>query len=123
MPATADRVVPGLLLCSRFGVSMHSYGAYGMNLPLDYHPAYACMLERGWVLAFAHVRGGGERGKAWHASGRGSEKWNSFWDLEVMPRAGGYMGCRDACRTGPDGLLQACLGKGYPKSRARCFLA
>ena len=59
------------------------YGAYGMSLPLDYHPSHACMLERGWVLAFAHVRGGGERGKAWHAAGRGLNKWNSFWDFEV----------------------------------------
>ena len=41
------------------------------------------MLERDWVLAFAHVRGGGERGKAWHAAGRGLKKWNSFWDFEV----------------------------------------
>lgn len=54
-----------------------------MSLPIDYHPAQACMLESGWVLAFAHVRGGGERGKAWHAAGRGLDKWNSFWDFEV----------------------------------------
>lgn len=54
-----------------------------MTLPVDYHPSHACMLERGWVLAFAHVRGGGERGKAWHAAGRGLNKWNSFWDFEV----------------------------------------
>lgn len=54
-----------------------------MSLPLDYHPSHACMLERGWVLAFAHVRGGGERGKAWHAAGRGLDKWNSFRDFEV----------------------------------------
>jgi len=59
------------------------YGSYGMSLPIDYQPSHACMLERGWVLAFAHVRGGGERGKAWHAAGRGLNKWNSFWDFQV----------------------------------------
>lgn len=56
-----------------------------MSLPIDYHPAHACMLEKGWVLAFAHVRGGGERGKAWHAAGRGLNKWHSFLDFEVRP--------------------------------------
>lgn len=56
-----------------------------MKLPMDYNPAYACKLERGWVLAFAHVRGGGEKGRTWHASGKALDKWNSFWDLEVRP--------------------------------------
>ena len=64
-----------------------------MTMPIDYQPGHACMLERGWVLAFAHVRGGGERGKAWHSAGRGLSKWNSFWDLEVRARGGGA-GCR-----------------------------
>lgn len=63
--------------------TVHRYGAYGMHIPIDYHPGHACMLERGWVLAFAHVRGGGERGKGWHAAGRGQNKWNSFRDFEV----------------------------------------
>lgn len=60
-----------------------------MSLPIDYHPRHSCMLERGWVLAFAHVRGGGERGKAWHAAGRGLKKWNSFWDFEVRKASRG----------------------------------
>ncbi|CAM9870072.1 unnamed protein product, partial [Sphacelaria rigidula] len=65
---------------------LHGYGAYGMHMPIDYHPGHACMLERGWVLAFAHVRGGGERGKRWHADGRGQNKWNSFRDFEACAR-------------------------------------
>ncbi|CAM9946155.1 unnamed protein product [Ectocarpus sp. 12 AP-2014] len=73
----------GIELVGKNKLLLHGYGSYGMSLPIDYHPAQACMLERGWVLAFAHVRGGGERGKAWHAGGRGLDKWNSFWDFEA----------------------------------------
>ncbi|CAN0008226.1 unnamed protein product [Ectocarpus fasciculatus] len=86
-----DREMVPLTIVHRRGIELdgknrlllHGYGSYGMSLPIDYHPAQACMLERGWVLAFAHVRGGGERGKAWHAAGRGLDKWNSFWDFEA----------------------------------------
>jgi hypothetical protein len=39
------------------------------------------LLDRGWVLGIAHVRGGGELGYAWHAAGRLEHKPNSFSDL------------------------------------------
>lgn len=74
------------IACIAHDPTENRYGAYGMSMPIDYHPGHACMLERGWVLAFAHVRGGGERGKAWHAAGRAQHKWNSFWDFEVGTR-------------------------------------
>ncbi|KAL6784085.1 hypothetical protein ACKKBG_A04735 [Auxenochlorella protothecoides x Auxenochlorella symbiontica] len=47
------------------------YGAYGRCLPCDWAPERAALLQAGWVLAGAHVRGGGELGRAWHAAGRG----------------------------------------------------
>jgi hypothetical protein len=40
-------------------------------------------MQRGWVLAFAHVRGGGELGRRWHAAGRGRLKGRSVDDLEA----------------------------------------
>ena len=46
------------------------YGAYGMKLEADYCPATFDLLKRGWTLAFAHVRGGGELGRRWHHAGR-----------------------------------------------------
>ena len=58
------------------------------KLLLTYYTAFREMavplLRRGWVLAHAHVRGGGERGPAWHAAARGLEKMSSFTDLEVF---------------------------------------
>jgi prolyl oligopeptidase PreP (S9A serine peptidase family) len=53
---------------------LFGYGAYGQALQPQYEPEHVCLLQRGWVLAWAHVRGGGEMGKMWHASGRGLNK-------------------------------------------------
>ncbi|HEV7500665.1 MAG TPA: prolyl oligopeptidase family serine peptidase, partial [Vicinamibacteria bacterium] len=42
------------------------YGAYGFPLPVTFSSARLSLLDRGLVVALAHVRGGGEMGKAWH---------------------------------------------------------
>ena len=58
-----------------------AYGAYGKCLPLHYRPFYHQLLEMGWVLAFAHVRGGGEMGLGWHNDGLKLNKKKSFLDF------------------------------------------
>lgn len=58
-----------------------AYGAYGEILDLKWCSDYLSLLDRGWVLAFAHVRGGGELGKSWHHSGRVLQKLNSMQDF------------------------------------------
>ena len=61
---------------------MHSrYGAYGKKLDPSFNPAELALLDRGWGIAIAHVRGGGELGWQWHASGRKLQKKNTFQDL------------------------------------------
>ncbi|KAH7444799.1 hypothetical protein KP509_02G092500 [Ceratopteris richardii] len=57
------------------------YGAYGESLDMKWCADSLSLLDRGWVLAFAHVRGGGELGKAWHDSGRLLKKLNSMHDF------------------------------------------
>lgn len=59
------------------------YGAYGHCLPTEFAPDRLPLLRDGWVLALAHVRGGGELGRRWHAAGRGAAKANSVADLEA----------------------------------------
>ena len=59
------------------------YGAYGHCLPTEFAPERLPLLRDGWVLALAHVRGGGELGRRWHAAGRGGAKANSVADLEA----------------------------------------
>nr|XP_054758803.1 prolyl endopeptidase-like [Lytechinus pictus] len=58
------------------------YGAYGRNVEMEYTPQRMALLSNGWVLAFCHVRGGGELGKEWYYSGRIEQKPHSFEDFE-----------------------------------------
>eukprot|EP00775_Hariotina_reticulata_P010327 gene10327-10484_t len=57
------------------------YGAYGQILEADYKTHRLPLLRRGWSVALAHVRGGGELGRRWHAAGRQKTKRNSVQDL------------------------------------------
>ncbi|MDE2082441.1 MAG: S9 family peptidase [Burkholderiales bacterium] len=68
------------------------YGSYG----LSYDPAFSsnrvCLLDRGFVVAIAHVRGGAELGEAWYEAGRLMHKQNTFNDFvdatEALVKAG-----------------------------------
>ncbi|XP_078261963.1 prolyl endopeptidase-like isoform X3 [Rhinoraja longicauda] len=59
------------------------YGAYGMDLNFDFKPEQMLLLEDGWILAFCHVRGGGELGLSWHRAGRLDKKHIGIDDLQV----------------------------------------
>ena len=58
-----------------------AYGAYGISLPRTFDSTRLPLLDRGFILGIAHVRGGGDLGDAWHASGRHLYKKNTFNDL------------------------------------------
>eukprot|EP00968_Pinguiococcus_pyrenoidosus_P002787 scaffold149_cov315-Pinguiococcus_pyrenoidosus.AAC.125 len=60
---------------------LQGYGAYGECVDLSYTAQQMHLLENGWCIAFAHVRGGGEFGLAWHAQASGLGKANSFNDF------------------------------------------
>lgn len=60
---------------------LYGYGAYGHTIPMSYNPTNLAWLERGGVLALAHVRGGGAFGKAWHHAGRKTTKPNTWKDF------------------------------------------
>lgn len=57
------------------------YGAYGFPLHPAFNPRALAWLERGGVLAFAHVRGGGEYGREWHTAGQKLTKPNTWKDF------------------------------------------
>jgi len=60
---------------------VYAYGSYGINLPDTFSSARISLLDRGVVMAYAHIRGGGEMGKAWHDAGRMLNKMTTFTDF------------------------------------------
>ena len=62
-------------------VLLEGYGAYGVNLSQGFNIVKTCAMERGWVIADAFVRGGGEKGIAWHDQGKLHNKPNSMLDF------------------------------------------
>jgi len=60
---------------------LSGYGAYGISLEPSFVPTNLAWLERGGVLAYAHVRGGGEYGEGWHQAGYKLTKLNTVSDF------------------------------------------
>ena len=60
---------------------VYGYGSYGYALPLGFSASRLAMLDRGVVMAYAHIRGGGELGDPWHDGGKMMEKRNTFTDF------------------------------------------
>ena len=57
------------------------YGAYGYTYPVNFSSNILSLLDRGFVFAIAHIRGGGDLGKVWHDQGRMMNKKNTFTDF------------------------------------------
>jgi oligopeptidase B len=57
------------------------YGSYGFPYPVNFSPTRLALLDRGVTFAIAHIRGGGELGKAWHDAGRMLNKKTTFTDF------------------------------------------
>ena len=57
------------------------YGSYGSPSFATFNSNRFTLLDRGFVFAIAHIRGGGEMGKAWHDQGRMMSKKNTFTDF------------------------------------------
>ncbi len=68
----ADGSAPGLL---------HAYGAYGIPSDPWFSVLRLSLLDRGWVFAIAHVRGGSEMGRTWYDDGKLEAKPNTFTDF------------------------------------------
>jgi len=74
----------GTQLTRRNPTLLVAFGSYGRTFEPQFDPMRLAWLERGGVYAVAHVRGGGEYGRAWHDAGRGAAKANSARDLVAV---------------------------------------
>ena len=60
---------------------LYGYGAYEVSNDPMFDPVRLSLLERGFVYAIAHVRGGGEMGRSWYEDGKFLSKTNTFTDF------------------------------------------
>ena len=60
---------------------LYGYGSYGSVIDADFNSQRLSLLDRGFVFAVGHIRGGSDLGRAWYESGRMLNKKNSFTDF------------------------------------------
>jgi oligopeptidase B len=60
---------------------LYGYGAYGLSMDPHFSIRQLSLVDRGWIWATAHVRGGSEKGYGWFLDGRGPKKPNTFTDF------------------------------------------
>ncbi len=60
---------------------LYGYGSYGSVIDADFNSNRLSLLDRGFVFAVGHIRGGSDLGRAWYESGRMLNKKNSFTDF------------------------------------------
>jgi len=71
----------GAKLDGKGPIYLTGYGSYGISYDIGFNSNLFSLVDRGVVAAVAHIRGGGEMGKAWHDDGRMMHKKNSFTDF------------------------------------------
>ncbi len=60
---------------------LYGYGAYGISIPAGFSTNRLSLVDRGFVYAIAHVRGGTDKGWHWYADGKLAHKTNTFTDF------------------------------------------
>ncbi|MGE0404832.1 MAG: S9 family peptidase [Candidatus Korobacteraceae bacterium] len=60
---------------------LNAYGSYGASIPTSFNSNWLALLDRGFAVAIAHIRGGGDMGKTWHDQGRMLQKKTTFTDF------------------------------------------
>ena len=71
-----DTPVDGSAPCLLYG-----YGAYGIAIPASFSTSRLSLVDRGFIYAIAHIRGGKDKGFSWYEAGRRAHKGNTFADF------------------------------------------
>jgi oligopeptidase B len=82
---------------------VYGYGSYGYSLPLGFSSNRLSLLDRGIVMAYAHIRGGGDLGEPWHDAGKMLVKRNTFSDFIACVEQLTASGYGDSARVAAEG--------------------
>jgi len=75
-----------LKLDGRAPLLLYGYGSYGMAMPASFSANRLSLVDRGFVYAIAHVRGGSDKGWGWYLDGKRDKKANTFDDFAAAAR-------------------------------------
>jgi len=65
---------------------LYGYGSYGISIPAGFSTNRLSLVDRGFVYAIAHIRGGKEKGYGWYTDGKRLKKRNTFSDFVACAR-------------------------------------
>jgi len=60
---------------------LYGYGSYGISIPASFSISRLSLVDRGFIYAIAHIRGGKEKGYRWYTQGKHKTKRNTFTDF------------------------------------------
>ena len=60
---------------------LYGYGSYGIAMPASFSTARLSLVDRGFIYAIAHIRGGKDKGQGWYLDGKLGKKINTFTDF------------------------------------------
>jgi oligopeptidase B len=77
----------GLALDGRAPLLLYGYGSYGAAMSASFSANRLSLVDRGFVYAIAHIRGGSDKGWGWYLDGKREKKTNTFDDFAASARA------------------------------------
>ncbi len=87
-PAKDGELVPVSLLYRRdtpldgsAPLFLYGYGSYGISIPASFSTTRLSLVDRGFIFAIAHIRGGKDKGYRWYTGGKKETKLNTFTDF------------------------------------------